>query len=101
MGRKRMTGNKISPIVRFHVDTEVQGILAELKAQGANISDFIRNSIKGNTSDKSDNQLVLKFCELFKETTDFIPLEKRNAFTDKLTDFEKQRIKALMTGGTA
>ena len=100
MPRKSLTGNKISPIVRFHVDSEVQDILMELKAYGGNVSDFIRNSIKRNISDKTDNQLVLKFCELFKETTDFIPVEKRNAFTNELTDLEKQRIKALMTGGT-
>ena len=96
-----MTGDKTSPIVRFHVDSEVQRILDDLKRQGVNISEFIRDRIKGNTSGESDNQLVLKFCELFKETTVFIPVEKRNAFTNKLSDLEKQRIKTLMTGGTA
>lgn len=57
-----------------------------------------RNQKKPNSL---DSQLVMKFCNLFKETTDFIPVEKRNAFANELTDFEKQRIKALMTGGTA
>jgi len=101
MGRKSLTGEKGSKYAKFRVDTEVQDILADLKRQDINISEFIRISIKANTSDKSDNQLVLKFCELFKETTAFIPEEKRNAFTNELTDYEKQRIRELMTGGTA
>ena len=101
MPRKSMTTKDNSPRFQFRVDSEVQGILDDLKRQGVNISEFIRDRIKGDTSDKSDNQLVLKLCELFKETTAFIPEEKRNAFTHELTDYEKQRIRTLMTGGTA
>lgn len=41
----------------------------------------------------------MKLCNLFKETTAFIPLEKRNAFTNKLTDQEEERIKELLIGG--
>ncbi len=94
-----MTGNETSPIVKFRVDSDVQAILDEIKAQGANISEFIRDSIKNYTSDKSENQLVMKFCKLFEESTAFIPEETRNAFTNELTDQEEQRIREVLTGG--
>ena len=45
---------------------------------------------------KNMNKFGLK---LFKEITAFIPVEKRNAFTDRLTDQEEQRIRELLTGG--
>jgi len=43
----------------------------------------------------------MKFCELFKETTVFIPEETQNAFTDKLTDQEELRIRELLKGGNS
>lgn len=46
-----------------------------------------------------DSQLVMKLCNLFKESTAFIPEETRNAFTTDLTDPEKQRIKEVLRGG--
>ncbi len=51
MPRKSMTKEKESPIVKFRVDSDVQDILEDLKAQDKNISKFIRESIKNTDTD--------------------------------------------------
>ena len=96
--RKSMTEGKISPIVKFRVDKEVQEILKGKQHRGTNISEFIRNSIKLNFHGDLDGPLLSKFCQLFREETDYIPIKKREVFANNLTDVEEQRIKEILTG---
>ena len=100
MPRKSMTGNKSSPYAKFRVDSEVQAILEDLKAQGGNVSQFIRERIKNTPMKNIDSQIIEKLFNFFANPAvrGSIPENLKDTLMASLMEGEQTRIQEILRG---